>query len=205
MSSKKYKLFLLIFSLTVTFCFPQSLPAQSGRRPPKPPLVLQPVQLPLVKEDGTNKQTEKIEYLLLVGEVQNEDSYLDTLMLTSALDSCLRILKNQPKLKLKAESGGKMNFRQAQDLAKDGKNIYILWIGFALENLGRGKTQVNHADFTILKPDTAEKLFTGRIDSEKLSKNGGVMQTKKSISEAANIGNISEEIIYRLLRWGWLK
>lgn len=201
------KLLLLIFCAAAILCFYQSVAAQSGRRLPKSTPILQPVQpsvtTEIVNSDETKEQPEKIEYLLIVGEILNDDSYSDFL-LNSTLDYCLRKLESQPNLKVKSEVGGKMNFKQAQERAKKGNNVYILWIGFALKNLGNGKTQVDYANFSILKSNSAQKLFTGRIDPEKLSKNGGVRGAKQPASEAAQIDNIGEEIIYRLLRWGWL-
>jgi hypothetical protein len=201
-------LFLLISFATMIFCFYQPVSAQSGRRTPKPSSTPSSIQPATTTEPSPSTEktepSEKIEYLLIVGEVQNDDSYSDTLMLNSTLNYCLQKLKNQPNLKLKAEVGGKMNFKEAQEAAKKGENIYILWISFVMENLGKGKIQVNYANFSILKPESAEKLFKGRIDSEKFSKNGGVTRAKRSKSEVAEIGHVGEEIIYRLLRWGWL-
>ena len=202
------KLFLSILFVAAILCFCQSASAQSGRRLPKPAPILQAVQPSVTTEtansDETKEQPEKIEYLLIVGDIQNDDSYSDTILLNSTLDYCSRKLENQPSLKLKVEAGGRANFKEAQERAKKVKNVYILWIDFVLENLGKGKTQVKYANFTILEPKSAQKLFTGRIDPEKLSKNGGVRGAKQSASEAAQIDNIGEEIIYRLLRWGWL-
>lgn len=194
---------LLIFVAITICCFCNSVTAQSGRRLPK----LTPT--PVVTETKTppsekNILAEKIEYLIIVGEVQNDDSNSDTVLLGSTLNYCLRQLELQPNLKIKANVGGKMDFKEAQDKAKKEKNVHILWIGFTLENLGKGKTQVKYANFTILNPESAEKLFIGRVDSKMLSENGGVSKIKKPIDEAAKIHNIGEEIINRLLCWGWL-
>lgn len=206
------KLLLQVFCFVAILCFYQTNEAQSGRHIPNPsptPSSIQPTATTETTPSEKNEPTEKIEYLLIVGEVQNDDSYSETSQLNRTLDYCLKTLKNQPNLKLKAEVGGKMNFKAAQEAAKKGKNVYILWIGFAMENLGKGKTQVSYANFTILNPEDAKKLFTGRVDSKMLSKNGGVNGTRfppsnQSISETSQMENVGKEIIYRLLRWGWL-
>jgi hypothetical protein len=196
-----------MYPFLLILCAVLSASAQSGRRLPKP-TPTPPVVTELKTSAEKNEPSVKIEHLLIVGEIQDNDSYSETTKLNWTLDYCLTELERQPNLSLKAQVGGKMNFKEAQNIAKKGKNVYVLWIGFVLENIGNGKTQVNYANFTILKPESAKKLFTGRIDPKMVAKNGGVMGipsgSKQSISEASQMGNVGREIIYRMLRWGWL-
>ena len=196
------KLSSAIFCLAAIFCFSQLAAAQSGRRLPKQvPSPQLPAAAPTT---SSNDETPiKIEHLLIAGEIQDYDSYEYSIYLSTALDYCLSLLKRQPNLKLKAEVGGKMNFKEAQEIAKKTTNTHILWIGFVMENLGNGNTPVKYANFTILKPKTGEKLFIGRVDPEKVANNGGVMGTPSG-SKQSGTHDVSQEIIYRMLRWGWL-
>lgn len=201
------KLFLPIFFLVGILCFYQSVTAQSGRRPPKQtPSPQSPVATSTPSEN--DELPVKIENLLIVGEIQDNYNYTDTMSLNYILENCVDLLKRQSNLTFKTANGGVMDFKKAQDIAKKASNLHILWIGFALKKDDKGKQVVNYANYSILSPKTAKKLFTGRIDPEKLANNGGVLGIpnipKQSINDVNNMRNIGTEIVYRMLRWGWL-
>ena len=178
--------------------------AQSGRRPPKPPP--KPTITAKIPDAPLKSQTPvKIESLLIVGEIQNDHLYSfpnNTLDLT--LTECLNQLESYPKVTLKASKGGKMNFKEAQDRAKNEIDVYVLWLGFVMKEDNR--SDVDYVDYAILNPESAKKVTIGRIVPESLDKLKGVLGTPSTtlLKKIYPIKYVARGVIYKLVDEGWL-
>ncbi len=202
---KKKNKFLLIFCAFAVLCFYQSGIAQSGRRPKPTPI---PIPQTIAEKSTPNSKEirppVKIESLLIVGEVHDDYWYSTSDPLGLTLKQSVKQLESHPKLTVKASNGGKMNFKEAQDRAKSETEIYVLWLGFVMKK--GDSASVDYVEYAILKPESAKKVTTGRINPESLSKLKGVLgiPSTKLLKEVYPLKYVARGLIYKLIDEGWL-
>jgi hypothetical protein len=76
-------------------------------------------------------------------------------------------------------NGGKMKREEAVERAKRETGAYVLWFGYSLKMVGLFDDTVEHIDYVVLMPQTAEVLVEGRVypDRQKTTVDpGGILR-----------------------------
>ncbi len=200
------RLFQLIFCSIAIIYFSQFAFAQSGRRTiqPKP---TPNVELKTKNNSDENDLSEKIESLILVGETQENAIYSKSNYVDAGLKECLNYLKIFSKLNIEAESGGKMNLKEAKEMAVKETNAFVLWIGYVIKADSYGRGNVAYLEYIILKPQTGKKLTFGQITPEGMARKrriSGFPDSLKRSTELSQIKEFSRELMGVLIQGGWL-
>jgi hypothetical protein len=200
--------FKLLFYIAVILCFSQLVSAQSGRRLKQPTPTPTPVsEVKPTVSDEENQPSEKIETLILAGEIQENAFYVKSNYIDAAIKECQFYLEFPVKLKLKTEKGGKMNLKEAKERAEKETDAHVLWIGFVMKDDSYGKSNVDYVEYIVLKPKSGKKLTFGRITAQSINRQRGIIglpNTSKRATELSQIREFSRELMGILIKGGWL-
>lgn len=211
---RKMRRNFLIFCVFVCFCFCQTTPAQSGRRPDKnKPATEQKNVESKRAETSSEKRDEKtpvrILSLKLVGEVQHNFAYYKSNDLENALKEFIfftkLITKNAPAM---TRGDKKLNYTEAKEQAKKETDAFVLWIGFSAKNDNYGNMYIDVIQYAVLKPQSGEVLTRGQFKpgESELGKPDVVVNlpTGRRPIALLEMKNGARELAVLLVRGGWL-
>ena len=155
--------FLFIFFIG-TFCFQQTIAAQSGRKKKIEPVINAPVTDQIKTEPRKSEPEIKIFSLKIVGKLDYGSGYFHSNDFKDALKELEKDLSLRYRFSLKVERGEKMDFEEAQEFAKNETENFVLWIGFVAKNSSSGVMYFDFAQYAILKPQTAEFVAKGTVE-----------------------------------------
>jgi hypothetical protein len=92
-------------------------------------------------------------------------------------------LNGRPGLLMGVVNGGKMTRDEAVERARREQGAYVLWFGYSVKMVGLYDDTVEHIDYVVLRPQTADALTGGRVypDEQKTHADpGGVMRLPTS-------------------------
>ena len=154
-------------------CLSHAAAAQSGRRnttkSPPPPPAAEPE-----KPEG------RITSVVICGhDISKEMKESYSTSVSTVVKSFTAALTERPGTLLGVVNGGKQKREEAVERAKRETGAYVLWFGYSMKMVGLYDVSVEHIDYVVLKPQTAEVLTEGRVYPERqrtTADPGGIMR-----------------------------
>lgn len=171
---------LLFVCLLAALCAPQAA-AQSGRRPTKkvPPVPAEPATAA-----RPNEPAPRITSVIVCGhDITPGRKEIVSTNVSTVVKALTSRLNARPGLLMGVVNGGKMTREEAVARAKREQGAYVLWFGYSVRMVGLFDDTVEHIDYVVLKPQTAEPLTGGRVhpDEQKTHADpGGIMRLPTS-------------------------
>ncbi|HEX7316853.1 MAG TPA: hypothetical protein VF297_23330 [Pyrinomonadaceae bacterium] len=153
--SKWLKVFLLACALT-SLLPPNAAAAQSGRKvKPKPP-TSEPVR--------PDKPAPRITSLVVCGhDISEGRKEYYSKNVSTTVKAITEALNERRGLLLGVLNGGKQTRKEAVARALSEQGAYVLWFGYSIRPLGLSDETVEHIDYVVYKPWSAEILTEGRV------------------------------------------
>ncbi len=158
-SQEKRGRIMIICALSI-LCLSQSMPAQSGRRPPRresPP----PAPAETRPEPATESPAEKpgpAAHLIVGGDRFGSSLDIPSVYADNAVDACLRRLKKSPSLSVRP--GGNMTRGDAINIAKKERDAHVVWLEIRADS---NRAEGISIGYTVFKPQTAQVKTSGRV------------------------------------------
>ena len=133
--------------------------AQSGRRTVKK-------VSPAPAESGaqTDKPAPRITSVIVCGhDISKGTKEIVSTNVSTVVKAFTSQLNARPGLLMGVVNGGKLTREQAAERAKRERGAYVLWFGYSMKMWGLFDTTVEHIDYVVLMPQTAETLTDGRV------------------------------------------
>jgi len=154
-------------------CLSHAAAAQSGRRN----TTKSPVPPPAVEAD---KPAGRITSVIICGhDISKEMKESYSTSVSTVVKSFTAALTERPGTLLGVVNGGKQKREEAFERAKRETGAYVLWFGYSMKMVGLYDVSVEHIDYVVLMPQTAEILTEGRVypDRQRTTADpGGIMR-----------------------------
>lgn len=172
LSSRKL-LALLAACVLAALCLAHAAAAQSGRRN----TTKSPVPPPAVEAE---KPAGRITSVVICGhDISKELKESYSTSVSTVVKSFTAALTERPGTLLGVVNGGKLKREDAVERAKRETGAYVLWFGYSMKMVGLYDVTVEHIDYVVLMPQTAEILTEGRVypDRQRTTADpGGIMR-----------------------------
>lgn len=176
LSLKTLKVLLLVCVLAA-LCLPQTAAAQSGRKSTKK---VSPVPAEPATASQADKPAPRITSVIICGhDISKESKEIVSTNVSTVVKAFTSQLNGRPGLLMGVVNGGKLTREQAVARAKREQGAYVLWFGYSVKMVGLFDNTVEHIDYVVLMPQTAETLTEGRVypDRQKTHADpGGIMR-----------------------------
>lgn len=163
-SPKRLKVVLLSFVLAAPFAalfVPSDAAAQSGRRTVRK---VSPVPTPAAPGARPDGPAPRITSVIIGGhDISKELKEKYSTNVSTVVKAFTSRLNGRPGLLMGVVNGGKMTREQAVERARSERGAYVLWFGYSVRMSGLFDTTVEHIDYVVLMPQTAETLTGGRV------------------------------------------
>lgn len=176
---KKHLYFLFLCAIMI-FCLSQTSNAQSGR---KKNTGITPTEPPVTETGKSEPQKTEpkvhIKSLKIVAKLEHNSLYFHSNDLKDAMKQLERDLSRRYRFSsLEVTRGEKMDFEEAQELAKRETETFFLWLGFVTQNDSSLVMYLDYTQYAILSPQTAEFVTKGTIEPRptEIGYPGGVLQ-----------------------------
>lgn len=151
--------FRVLAVLFVALLAPGDAASQSGRRTVKK---VSPV--PPATSAQPDKPAPRITSVIIGGhDISKETKEIVSTNVSTVVKAFTSRLNGRPGLLMGVVNGGKMTREQAAERAKREQGAYVLWFGYSNRMVGLFDTTVEHIDYVVLMPQTAETLTEGRV------------------------------------------
>ncbi len=155
--SKKPHVILFLCALTALLV-PAAAAAQSGRRVPNK---VSPVQSDPVRPD---KPAPRVTTVVVCGhDASREMKELVSNNVSITVKAITAALNERRGLLIGVLNGGKQTQLEAVARARREAGAYVLWFGYRMKTVGLSDETVEHIDYVVYKPGTAEVLTEGRV------------------------------------------
>jgi hypothetical protein len=175
-SSKTLKLLLLVCVLAALF-ISHDAAAQSGRKTVKK---VSPVPAEPAAGVQADKPAPRITSVIVCGHnITKGKKEIISTNVSTLVKAFTSQLNSRPGLLMGVVNGGKMTRDEAVERAKREQGAYVLWFGYSTKMVGLYDDTVEHIDYVVLVPQTAEALTGGRVypDEQKTHADpGGIMR-----------------------------
>lgn len=175
--SLKKLIFLLLVCAAATPFAPHDAAAQSGRRTVKK---VSPVPAEPAAGARTDKPAPRITSVIIGGHnVTKGTKEIISTNVSTVVRAFTSRLNERPGLLMGVVNGGKMTREEAVERARREQGAYVLWFGYSMQMVGLFDDTVEHIDYVVLMPQTAETLVEGRVypDRQKTHADpGGIMR-----------------------------
>jgi hypothetical protein len=192
-SSKTLKALLFVCVLAA-LCLVQTTAAQSGRRAVKK---VSPVPAEPAASAQAEKPTPRITSVIVCGHdiTEGQKEYLSN-NVSHVVDTITATLNDRPKLLMGVVNGGKLKREEAVERAKHEQNAYVLWFGYSMKLVNLYYNSVEHMDYVVYKPQTAEVVAEGRVypDEQKTHADPGGIMRLPTNRRRSRIPNTSRQL-----------
>ena len=155
--------------------------AQSGRRGVKKVSPVPDAPTTGVRPD---KPAPRITSVVVCGhDISKETKEITSTNVSTVVKAFTSQLNGRPKLLMGVVNGGKLTREQAAERAKGERGAYVLWFGYSMRMVGLFDSTVEHIDYIVFMPQTAEVFAEGRVypDRQKTHADpGGIMRLPTS-------------------------
>ncbi|MET0650232.1 MAG: hypothetical protein ABW208_26795 [Pyrinomonadaceae bacterium] len=157
---KRPKLILFACVLAALFVS-HGAAAQSGRRTVKK---VSPAPAEPANGTQSDKPAPRITSVIIGGhDISKEIKEQYSTNVSTVVKAFTSQLNGRPGLLMGVVNGGKMTREQAVERAKREQGAYVLWFGYNMRMAGLFDNTVEHIDYVVLMPQTAETLTDGRV------------------------------------------
>jgi hypothetical protein len=168
-----------LICLLAALCLAQAVPAQSGRR-----TVKKGSPVPEEPAAQTDKPAPRITSLVVCGHDATKGmKEIASTNVSTVVKAFTSQLNARPGLLIGVVNGGKLKREEAVERAKRERGAYVLWFGYSMKMVGLYDETVEHIDYVVLQPETAETVTEGRVypDRQKTHADpGGIMRLPTS-------------------------
>lgn len=174
---KRPKVFLLACVL-ISLLLPNAAAAQSGRKAKPAPTPSEPVR--------PDRPATRITTLVICGHdisKGGKEFYSQNVSLT--VKAITAALEERRGLLLGVLNGGKQTRKEAAARALSEQGAYVLWFGYSIKMVGLSDETVEHIDYVVYKPWSAEVLTEGRVypsEQKEFADPRGIMRLPRSRS-----------------------
>ncbi len=173
---------LLAVYVLAALCLSHAAAApQSGRRNTKKSPVPPPAAAPGAQADSP---AGRITSIVIGGHnITKGKKEIISTKVSTVVKAFTSQLNGRPGLLMGVVNGGKMTREQAFERAKRETGAYVLWFGYSTKMVDLYDDTVEHMDYIVLMPQTAEVLTEGRVypDRQKTTVDpGGILRLPTS-------------------------
>jgi hypothetical protein len=158
---KVIPLFCALAALFVALFVPGDAASQSGRRTVKK---VSPVPAADARGSRSDDPAPRITSVIVGGhDISKETKEIASTNVSTVVKAFTSQLNGRPGLLMGVVNGGKMTREQAAERARRERGAYVLWFGYSVRMVGLFDSTVEHVDYVVLMPQTAETLTEGRV------------------------------------------
>ena len=172
---------LPLVCVLAALCLAPTGAAQSGRKTVKK---VSPVPAEATPGAQSDQPAPRITSVIVCGhDISKGKKEIISTNVSTVVKAFTSQLNARPGLLMGVVNGGKMTREEAAERAKREQGAYVLWFGYSMKMVGLFDDTVEHIDYIVLKPQTAEALAEGRVypDEQKTHADpGGIMRLPTS-------------------------